>query len=55
MYRQHLINTRLKKSLRMTEVVVEVVEEVEVDHRLLALATIRVEGDHLLEAMMACL
>ena len=46
---------RLKINLRMTEVVVEVVEEVEVDHRPLALATIKAEGDHLPEAMMACL
>ena len=45
----------LKISLRMTEVVVEVVEEAEVDLRPLALATIRAEEDHLLEAMMACL
>ena len=46
---------RLKKSLRMTEVVVEVVKEAEVDHRQQVLATVMVEGDHLLEAMMACL
>ena len=46
---------RLKKSLRMTEVVVEVVVEAELDHRQLVLATIKVEGDHLQEAMMACL
>ena len=46
---------RLKISLRMTEVVVEVEEEVEVDHKPLALATIKVEGDHLPEAMMAYL
>ena len=46
---------RLKKSLRMTEVVVEVVEEVEVDLRQPVLATIKVEGNHPPEAMMACL
>ena len=46
---------RLKINLRMTEVVVEVVEEAEVDLRPLALATIKAEGDHLPEAMMACL
>ena len=46
---------RLRINLRMTEVVVEVVEEEEVDHRPLALATIKAEVDHLPEAMMACL
>ena len=46
---------RLKKSFKMTEVVVEVVEEVEVDHRPPVLATIKVEGGHLPEVMMACL